>query len=63
MNDTEHTLDVTKLDVVYNGLLENMNKLSVWERSFVDNTYGEWSRTGSLTGRQLHHLEKCWLKI
>lgn len=58
-----HTLDVSKLEEVFEGLMDNNDKLTTWECDRLDEWFGQWKRGKELTERQLEVLEQMWLKI
>lgn len=58
-----HTLDIKKIDEVYEAIEPHMEKLSKWERDFITDTRDHWERYRSLSDGQLIHLEKIYLKI
>jgi hypothetical protein len=59
----EHTLDVNKLELVFDGLCENAHKLNAWENDRLEEWYIIWKHGGTLSEKQLGCLEKMWVKI
>jgi hypothetical protein len=57
------TLDKNRLDEVFEALQQNIQCLTSWEQSFVEDVYDQYERSGSLSEKQLDILEKAYLKI
>lgn len=58
-----HTLDVNKLDVVFQKLRENPERLNSWELDRLEEWEPLWERTGQLSEKQLECLEKMYIKV
>jgi hypothetical protein len=58
-----HTLDVAKLKDVFDGIADNMERLSKWESGFFVSVYDQWERGRELSEKQLERLEEIWLKM
>jgi hypothetical protein len=58
-----HSLDVSRLQDVFDGLEENIEKLTKWEQNFLESVKDQWERNGTLSDSQLETLEKLWMKV
>lgn len=58
-----HTLDVSKLGMVFEGLEENTHKLTPWECDRLEEWKAWWESDHLLTDRQLEILEQMWQKV
>lgn len=58
-----HTLDVNKLEQVFEALKENVHKLNSWEVDRLEEWEPIWQRMGKLSEKQLECLEKMYLKV
>jgi hypothetical protein len=57
-----NTLDPERLDEVVSGLLDD-DRLTKWERSFVESIGEQLDRGNTLSERQLEVLEKIWVRL
>jgi len=57
-----HTFDLARLNEVFDEL-ENEDRLTKWERGFVDSVQAQWQENGKLTDPQLECLEKIWIRL
>lgn len=58
-----HTLDVSKLEKVFDELLENAHKLNTWEIDRLEDWYPIWKAGRQLSENQLECLERMYLKV
>lgn len=58
-----HSLDVTRLEEVFDALENNTNKLSAKQIEIVESLRGYFDRRGMLTEAQLELLEDIYLKV
>jgi len=58
-----HTLDLNRIDEVYDAIEDNLEKLDKWEQKFITSTKDQWERNHKLSDGQLEHLEKIYLKM
>ena len=59
-----HTLDVNKLEEVFEGLNDApAGKLTTWEMDRLEEWERKWRHGGTLSERQLEVLEQMWLKV
>lgn len=59
-----HTLDVTKLEQVFEGLRNAVpGKLTAWEMDRLEEWEALWERGVKLSERQLEILEQMWMKV
>jgi hypothetical protein len=59
----EHTLDVNKLEEIFDGLEANAHKLNSWEIDRLPEWRALWERGVDLGPTRLRCLEQMWLKI
>ena len=58
-----HTLDVNKLEEVFDGLFENAHKLSTWEADRLPEWHALWQSGRILSEKKMECLEKMWGKV
>ena len=58
-----HTLDLERLDEVFEAIEANDKKLTTWETEFFESVQEQWKRKGKLSEKQLEVLERIYLKI
>lgn len=58
-----HTLDLKRLDEVYDAIIDNFEQLSKWEQNFITNTRDQWERIHQLSDGQLEKLEQIYVKL
>jgi hypothetical protein len=58
-----HSLDVSKLEQVFETLRDNTHKLTAWECDRLEEWEAKWKRGGKLSEGQLETLEEMYLKV
>lgn len=58
-----HTLDVNRLQEVFDKLKENVHRLNSWEIDRLEEWEPLWQRTSKLSEKQLECLERMYLKV
>lgn len=58
-----HTLDVRRLDAVFEALRDNVSCLNSWECDRLEEWEAKWEKTGRLSEAQLECLEQMYLKV
>ena len=58
-----HTLDITRLEEIFEGLEEHDMKFTQWERTFIESVHEQYQRLGKLSERQCELLEQLWLRV
>ena len=58
-----HTLDLTKLQQVFDDIEANPGRLTTWEIDFFESVRDQYKNKGSLSEKQLEVLERIYLKV
>lgn len=58
-----HTLDLKRLEEVFDVVNEHRDDLSEWETNFLDSVYDQWERQVQLSEKQLEKLEQIYVKV
>jgi len=58
-----HSLDVNRLEEIFDGLEENSHKLLPWELDRLPEWRTLWERGFTLSDKQLECLERMWNKV
>lgn len=59
----EHSLDVTKLEQIFDTLFENAHKLTPWEVDRLEEWHPKWKNGGTLSDKQLGCIERMYVKV
>lgn len=57
-----HTLDLKRLNEVFDCINDNTERLNNWERNFVANIYDQWGRGVVLSDATLVKLEEIYVQ-
>jgi hypothetical protein len=55
------TLDKSRIGEVVEACVENMNRLTQWERNFIENISDQWERKRWLSDKQEEILERIYV--
>jgi hypothetical protein len=58
-----HTLDLNRLDEVFEVIEANINKLTTWEIDFIEDVKPRWESGKTLADGTLEKLEEIYLKV
>jgi hypothetical protein len=58
-----HTLDTSRLKEVFDDVEANTDRLTEWERQFLESVSDQFTQRGSLSEKQLEVLERIYLKL
>jgi DNA-binding MarR family transcriptional regulator len=56
------TLDSDRIGEVIDACAENLDRLSVWERNFIESIADQYDRRHSLSDRQREILERIYVE-
>jgi hypothetical protein len=58
-----HTLDVSKLEQIFDELWDNAHKLDTWEADRLEEWYPMWQNGYKFSDAQLEKIEKMYQKV